>query len=670
METRKIALVAMLATASMLLAGPARAQDEPPADMSFGIQRFLHAPGPDNFLTIDGARVGKHLSFSVGLFDIFQYKPLVIFDYVEGELQKERTSIVEFHDQLELSATISLFEWVQIGLVLPFTVYQKGEGFDATTATTGGGLATAGGLGDPRLAFKVRFYGKSGEDGLGVAFVPVISIPVGGYGPWSETFSGERLPTVHARFVLDYVWGGLHAAANLGYLWREEHQLYSTFMEDELTYGGALSYRVHDNLTLLGEIFGAVALTTCKDRDKDECKANGIFTASNTGMPLEADGALRIHVWQFNIDVGGGAGIIPAVGTPMFRVFLGLMWVPQKMEKEEKAKSVDRDLDGILNEDDSCPDEAEDYDSFEDKDGCPEDDNDKDGVKDGYDSCPLEPEDMDGYEDEDGCPDLDHDKDGVPEPDDKCPLEPEDTDGYEDEDGCPEADNDKDGLLDADDLCPDEAEDVDETDDDDGCPDLDDDQDGIPDVDDKCPKKKEVFNGLEDEDGCPDKGKTLVVITKERIEIKQQVNFATDSDEIVGDSSFQILDVVAAILKANPQFKVEVQGHTDNAGGYDHNVDLSQRRAEAVVKYLVEKGVDPANLTAKGYGPDVPIASNKNKKGKAKNRRVEFHLVSAEGEDMGESMPASDEGGEDMSFSTEETGGGDDADMTFDLPEE
>jgi outer membrane protein OmpA-like peptidoglycan-associated protein len=437
-------------------------------------------------------------------------------------------------------------------------------------------------------------------------------------------------------------------------------------MEDELTYGAAISYRVHDYVSLLAEVFGSVALTTCPEERGEDCEAKGIFTDNNSGLPLEAGGAIRFHVWQFDINVGGMGGIIPAVGTPMFRAFLGMNWVPVFEKEEEEAPRTDRDLDGIENKKDSCPDEPEDYDGFEDKDGCPEEDNDKDGVKDGYDSCPLEPEDIDKFEDEDGCPDFDHDKDGVSEEDDECPEDPEDIDAFEDEDGCPEPDNDRDGLYDEDDLCPDEAEDKDGFEDDDGCPDLDNDADGIPDADDQCPEKKEVFNGVKDEDGCPDKGKTLVVITKEQIEIKQKVNFAVDSDEIVGDKSFKILDVVAAILKANPDLKVEVQGHTDNKGKYKHNMDLSQRRAESVVKYLVEKGVDPGNLVAKGYGPDVPIASNKKKKGRKKNRRVEFHILTAEEMGAAEEPEAEETEAEEPSAGEDKS----DVDMKFDYPED
>jgi hypothetical protein len=100
-------------------------------------------------------------------------------------------------------------------------------------------------------------------------------------------------------------------------------------------------------------------------------------------------------------------------------------------------------------------------------------DADDDGIPDGLDRCPNEPEDYDGFEDDDGCPDPDNDGDGIPDAWDKAPLDAEDRDGFEDEDGVPDVDNDEDGIPDAEDFCPDEAEDADGDRDDDGCPDLD-----------------------------------------------------------------------------------------------------------------------------------------------------------------------------------------------------
>ena len=100
--------------------------------------------------------------------------------------------------------------------------------------------------------------------------------------------------------------------------------------------------------------------------------------------------------------------------------------------------SSDYDGDGITGDDDLCPDEAEDFDGYQDEDGCPDVDNDGDGILDVNDKCPNEAEDFDGYQDEDGCPDIDNDGDGILDVKDKCPNEAEDFEGYEDEDGCPD----------------------------------------------------------------------------------------------------------------------------------------------------------------------------------------------------------------------------------------
>ncbi len=105
------------------------------------------------------------------------------------------------------------------------------------------------------------------------------------------------------------------------------------------------------------------------------------------------------------------------------------------------ACSSDRDGDGIGDAVDQCVNDPEDFDQFEDADGCPERDNDRDGVLDGDDDCPNDPEDIDGFQDLDGCPDDDNDGDGILDLQDDCVLDPEDFDGDRDEDGCPDEDN-------------------------------------------------------------------------------------------------------------------------------------------------------------------------------------------------------------------------------------
>ncbi|HZJ66318.1 MAG TPA: OmpA family protein [Kofleriaceae bacterium] len=199
--------------------------------------------------------------------------------------------------------------------------------------------------------------------------------------------------------------------------------------------------------------------------------------------------------------------------------------------------------------------------------------------------------------------DNDPDKDGILGDADKCPNDPEDKDGFQDEDGCPDPDNDG---------------------------------DGVPDAQDKCPNEPETKNGFQDEDGCPDE---IPQKLKQFTGVIQGINFR------VGDAALQAtsnatLDKAVAVLKEFGDLKLEIQGHTDDqplkAGGkFADNQALSQARAESVKAYFVSKGIDESRLTAKGYGETVPLENPKDLTGgklnaaRAKNRRVEFKLVSA-----------------------------------------
>ena len=249
-------------------------------------------------------------------------------------------------------------------------------------------------------------------------------------------------------------------------------------------------------------------------------------------------------------------------------------------------------------------------------------DTDLDGIEDKLDRCVKEAEDFDHFQDEDGCPDLDNDEDGVPDVNDKCPLKAEDKDGYQDDDGCPDPDNDSDGIIDVQDQCPNKAEDKDQFQDEDGCPDADNDGDGIPDVQDKCPNQAETVNGYQDEDGCPDK-KPEVMLEKETPIVLKGVTFKTGSAKLTEEAK-ATLEKVYRTLRDHPEIKIEIRGYTDNVGKRSYNIWLSKQRAEAVKQFLVKRGIDPNRIRAVGLGPDHPIASNKTPEGRAKNRRIEF----------------------------------------------
>lgn len=290
------------------------------------------------------------------------------------------------------------------------------------------------------------------------------------------------------------------------------------------------------------------------------------------------------------------------------------------------GKTADTDMDGIADKSDKCPLKAEDKDGWEDSDGCPDPDNDGDGIFDTDDKCPNEAEVKNGFSDTDGCPDGDKDKDGIEDAFDKCVDVAENKNGYEDTDGCPDdPDTDKDGIIDSKDKCVDKPETKNGFEDEDGCPDAlpDADKDGIPDKDDKCVDKPETKNGYEDSDGCPDKvPEKLKKFTGAIKGIEFEVNEAK-----ILPGSFKTLDNAIAVLQEFKDTKVEISGHTDNSGDAEKNKVLSLARAESVKTYFVEKGIPAERITTVGYGPDRPVADNKTKAGKAKNRRIEFKLL-------------------------------------------
>lgn len=173
-----------------------------------------------------------------------------------------------------------------------------------------------------------------------------------------------------------------------------------------------------------------------------------------------------------------------------------------------------------------------------------------------------------------------------------------------------EADSDGDGVVDSADKCPGTPAGVKV--DAKGCA-LDSDGDGVADHKDRCPGTK--AGARVDIYGCELKSVTAL----------KGVNFENNSAKLTAAST-SVLDDVVATLKKNPDVKAEVAGHTDGSGTHSYNVSLSNRRAQAVRQYLIDNGIDANRLTAKGYGPDYPVASNSTREGRAKNRRVELRI--------------------------------------------
>ena len=619
-----------------------------PFEQNTNMQTFRPAPGPFNVLTVHGARVEGNGTLSFGAWANYGWRPLTIFNATCPNSENDsgctlgdvRSRPVEHLFTLDVMATVTLARRVQIGLTLPVS-YSTGQAINLATAypLAGDQSTSAFALGDPRVDVKVRLT-RPGLTGVGAAVAAFGTIPTGRYTGGDRHYVADDTLALGARGIVDVREGRFFAAANLGVVWRPETLTFlSTRVGTQLLWGVGGGFAATPRVSFLAEFFGASNFEAVQ-------QANGV----------EGDLAARYTLGDLAITAGGGVGIVRAAGTPVARGFVGVTWAPVRVDSDNDGvdDSVDRcvgevedhdgydDLDGCLDSDndgdgipddsDRCPDQPEDRDNFQDNDGCPDLDNDNDGVPDGYDSCPREAEDRDGDHDEDGCPDNDRDRDGVPDEQDRCQGDPEDMDGVEDNDGCPDPDNDHDGVPDVSDQCSDQPETRNGIADDDGCPDNvpDMDGDGIPDDRDRCPSEPQTFNGDRDDDGCAEASASLASVSDGQIRIMEPVNFMLNSDQIVGGQSYRVLDTVVALLNAHPEIRaVEIQGHTDDRGDRVANRALSLRRANAVKVYLVSHGIAAERLSTVGHGPDVPLDAARTAAARARNRRVEFHIVGA-----------------------------------------
>jgi len=457
------------------------------------------------------------------------------------------------------------------------------------------------------------------EETIGLAVLLQGGVPIGSR---AHNLVSEPGVWLWPQALVDYQFGAtgrFKIGANVGFRWHggENSQFAEgQLVEGQFRYGNLVTaqfgfaWRALEALDLVGETYGSWLLDDFSDKRQK--------------FSQEYVGGLKLFVERNSYLMMGAGSRIYAKGfeAASTRLLLGFVFEPS---------IGDRDGDGYQDDQDECPDDPEDFDNFEDGDGCPDPDNDKDGILDVDDACPDIPEDFDGDQDEDGCPegsDGDRDGDGILDSRDKCPDVPEDKDGFEDADGCPEPDNDKDGILDVNDKCPNDPEDKDGFEDADGCPEPDNDLDGILDVVDRCPNEPETYNGFEDEDGCPDKGK--VIIEGDDILILEKIHFATASAEILPDS-FALLDAVAATLKHHPDFLViEIGGHADERSSDAYNLKLTKERAASVVSALVARHIDSSRLVSQGYGEYCPLSEGHDEPSWEQNRRVEFKVVKTE----------------------------------------
>jgi outer membrane protein OmpA-like peptidoglycan-associated protein len=500
-------------------------------------------------------------------------------------LRASPTNVITTQFTSYMSAGFEVLDRLILGLTFPVTWIQAGNQptypstvFNSTAHTT---FETSGpAVADMRIDARYVVY-RSLEGDKAVGIQLSVRAPTGNGS--SSNFGGDGsvsfLPMVTGEWKPQRL--PLTFVGNLGVDFRHNNSINDPAgksgpaqglgVGDELRWAiGALLPLSEGKWRLALTVFGQTGVVS------NDTTGQTFLTSQNTPIEWNLEGRMRLPIKgdRWYASASGGTLILPGYGAPDLRV-LGLIGTYLPIEESNATSPAhDRVRESIRE-------------SMKDTDG--------DGIPDDIDACPNEPEDHKDPDPNDGCPaPSDRDGDGIPDQYDKCPDQPEDKDGIQDQDGCPEDDADADGIPDTKDACPREP--------------------GGPDPD---PKKN----------GCP----KFIRMEKGRVNVLQQVHFATGSATIEPDS-FPMLGEIVALLNANPQIKkMRIEGHTDNRGNADMNLDLSKRRAASVRTWLVQHGVADGRLESEGYGLTRPIDSNDTEAGRLANRRVEFKIIEEEG---------------------------------------
>lgn len=664
------ALVLALAGAISLAAPHRRAR----ADGGFALDRYQPNPVGEAGFVVDRPWYSAERWLAIGLTLDYAHRPLVLGVGSDGTFNGKYLA-VENALSGHLGVAFSLFDRLTIHGSVPVTLGEWAPGNPASDA----GVQPAGSaaLGDPRLGVMVRLWRHMDDSPVSLHLGASVWIPNGANG--TNVHAGDGTVRLHPRLVLggifeDHIrWSlaaGFYYRGNAAIGDPQKVLADGSSVGSELTLSATMAYtdlarRLHVGPEIA---LGTVVLN-------DAAGKNHAFDRGWSSVEFLI-GAQYFLADAFQVGLAGGSGIDRLPGTPDLRLLLRLAYAP--------LRKSDRDHDGVPDSADACPDEPGISTGDASSRGCP--DRDKDGVPDKVDACPDQPagatpdprrpgcpdndRDGDGVADDKdacvevpagahpdparpGCP-LDTDRDGTIDEQDACPKVPagahpdparrgcpldSDQDGVADEaDACPQQaagklpdparpgcplDSDHDGVIDEEDLCPQQAAGLSPDPARRGCPLPDRDGDHVPDAVDACPDKPGAPDADPKKNGCPG----LVQITGCAIKINEEVFFATGKDVIL-PRSFAVLGSVASALQLAPQIKrVAIEGHTDSAGKLESNMDLSSRRAAAVVRFLEGKGVAAGRLEAHGYGPTRPVADNKTPRGRAQNRRVEFNIV-------------------------------------------
>lgn len=506
-----------------------------------------------NLLDVESADVGAAGDWSVATLVSFSHQSLRLrnHDGLSLPYSPESRTVVDGQTIVHVLGTYGVTTWLELGADLPIVVQQSGDAMAGRPDPAA--LEPGAGFGDARVQAKLHLVQTGIHRGFGRISVGAtldVAFPTGRDSAMQSN-GGSFAPRAIVGWETIF---GPRLVLNLGYTFRGNSYVLNAHVPDGVAWELGLEAPIHERARVL--------VTYVDDLARE--------------ATLGVAGNLR----DFELQAYVAYGLDGSPFTPAYRLGGGLTYRPGL------SAPADRDGDGIIDDEDHCGTDPEDFDAFEDDDGCPEADNDRDGVEDTADRCIGEPEDLDGHDDADGCPDVDNDADGTTDAFDRCPDAVEDHDGFQDQDGCPEADNDRDGLVDESDRCPDDAEDVD---------------------------------GVEDSDGCPDVEAVATIDTV--------VYFALGSAEIPVEARYPLGRVARTILGLPAHLHVWVEGYADDVGNPSGNVTLSRQRAQAVFDFLVARGVPREQIDVSAYGERNPAYANESEQDRQVNRRVEFRVA-------------------------------------------
>jgi OmpA-OmpF porin, OOP family len=532
----------------------------------------------------------------------FAYRPLVLFtsdgapDY----------SVVKYRLDAHVGGSFVFMDRFRAGFSLPFALVNDGvAGVYADTKYRAPYRSPT--VGDLRLGLDARIYGEYGAP-FQVAAGMRLWLPTGDVYSYAGDSNVRWAPHVAVAGDVSKFGTTFAYAAKLHYQYRAQKVVFgNASIGNELGLGLALGARLLQNKLLVGPEYNIA--TRMSDR---------AFGTKTTPSELLL-GAHYTHANDFHFGVAAGVGFTQSPGAPGYRLLASFDWTPgiaaNVTDSAQPVIIVDRDNDGAPDGSDRCPDQAGPRSNDPYTNGCP--DNDGDGFVDSSDACPKEVG-TPGAEPA-GCSDSDGDR--VADVADACKMQPGVKTNDARTNGCP-SDRDGDTITDSEDACPDVAgpkrEGVGS-----GCPDAD--NDGIPEPMDACPDKPGTASSDPSKNGCP-----IAELQKEKAEIviREQVRFKAGKAEIEqSDEGDAVLRAVLKVLQDSVELQVRIEGHTDNTGDARQNVELSGKRASAVVDWLIKNGIARKRLTAKGLGPAQPLGSNETDEGRKQNRRVEFHVT-------------------------------------------